>query len=177
LANRLDVGICLLPVASDRIVTIRLFNETLCLVGSSRFPLPGRRMRMKDLAALPLVLLPSDYCLRKMIEAECAEAGVRPHVSVEMTSPEGILDAVKQGVGLTILPELYVRQRLGGTNLRIMDLYEPVPRHAVGVAYRAHRYMSKAAQEFVRLCRLTLKELHANAHRIWQTASRPVPRI
>jgi DNA-binding transcriptional LysR family regulator len=69
------------------------------------------------------------------------------------------LEAVKQGIGLTILPELYVRPRLPGTSLRVIELYDPVPQHPVGLAYMAHRHMGKAAQEFVRLCRLTLKDL------------------
>jgi len=108
---------------------------------------------------LPLVLLPSDYCLRKMIEAECADAGVRPQVSVEMTSPEGILEAVKEGAGLTILPELFVRHRIRGSMLRVIELYDPVPRHDVGVISLAHRHLGKAAQEFVRLCQTTLNDL------------------
>ncbi|MES4786508.1 MAG: LysR family transcriptional regulator, partial [Nitrospiraceae bacterium] len=94
LENRLDIGICLLPMLDHRLVTIKLLNETLVLVMPSRYSLPARRLRMRELAKLPLVLLPADYCLRKMIEAECAEAGIRPQVSVEMTSPEGILEAV-----------------------------------------------------------------------------------
>ncbi|MBD0305476.1 MAG: LysR family transcriptional regulator substrate-binding protein, partial [Nitrospiraceae bacterium] len=80
-----------------------------------------------------------------------------PHVTVEMTSPEGILEAVKQGIGLTILPELYVRPRLPGTSLRVIELYDPVPQHPIGLAYMAHRHMGKAAHEFGRLCRLTQK--------------------
>ncbi|MBI4400371.1 MAG: LysR family transcriptional regulator [Nitrospirae bacterium] len=159
LANRLDVGICLLPVSSDRLVTTRLFDETLVLVAPAGVRLPSRRMRMRELARLPLVLMPADYCLRKMIEAECVEAGVRPQVSVEMTSPEGILEAVKQGAGLTILPELYVRHRLRGEALRVVELYDPVPRHSVGLAYLANRSLSLVAHEFMRLCRATLGEL------------------
>jgi DNA-binding transcriptional LysR family regulator len=163
LANRADIGICLLPVHHERFITNRLFDETLVLVAPPQFPLSAPRLRMKELADLPMVLLPNDYCLRKMIEAECAEAGVRPEVSVEMTSPEGILEAVKRGVGLTILPELYVRQRLRGTGLRMIGLYDPVPRHSVGLAYRVDRHMGKAAQAFMDLCRLALEDIHVDS--------------
>ena len=157
-ANRMDLGVCLLPTASDRLITSRLFTETLVLVGPPRVRLT-KRVRMRDLATLPLILLPNDYCLRKMIEAECAVVGVRPQVSVEMTSPEGILEAVRQGVGLTILPELFVRHRIRGSMLRVIELYDPVPKHDVGVVSLAHRHLGKAAQEFVRLCRTTLGDL------------------
>lgn len=158
-ANRLDLGLCLLPTTNDRLITSRLFTETLVLVSPPSVRVTAKRVRMRDLATLPLVLLPNDYCLRKMIEAECALVGVRPQVSVEMTSPEGILEAVKQGVGLTILPELFVRHRIGGSMLRVIELYDPVPRHDVGVVSLAHRHLGKAAQEFIRLCRTTLSDL------------------
>jgi LysR family transcriptional regulator, cyn operon transcriptional activator len=158
-ANRLDLGLCLLPTANDRLITSRLFTETLVLVSPPGVRPTAKRIRMRDLATLPLVLLPNDYCLRKMIEAECAEAGVRPQVSVEMTSPEGILEAVKEGAGLTILPELFVRHRTRGSMLRLIELYDPVPRHDVGIVSLAHRHLGKAAQEFVRLCRTTLDDL------------------
>jgi LysR family cyn operon transcriptional activator len=170
-ANRLDLGLCLLPVTNDRLITSRLFTETLVLVSPPDVHLSAKRLRMRDLATLPLVLLPSDYCLRKMIEAECADVGVRPQVSVEMASPEGILEAVKQGAGMTILPELFVRHRIRGTVLRVIELYDPVPRHDVGVASLAHRHLGKAAQEFVRLCRAMLDDLqsglpNAPAHKL-----------
>lgn len=160
LANRLDLGLCLLPAGDARLATQRLFDETLCLVAPSGFRSIGERVRMRDLSELPLVLMPADYCLRKMIEAECLEAGVQPQVSVEMTSPDGILEAVKQGAGLTILPELFVRHRLGGERLQMIKLYDPVPTHPVGLAYLAGRHLGLAATEFIRLCRDTLRALH-----------------
>ena len=162
LANRLDLGLCLLPVGSERLVTSRLFEETLCLVAPAGFQRKGSRMKMRELAGLPLILMPADYCLRKMVESECAEAGVRPQVSIEMTSPEGILEAVKQGAGLTILPELFVRHRLAGGALRIIELYDPAPKHPVGLTHLANRHLGLAAQEFIRLCRSTLADLHVD---------------
>jgi LysR family transcriptional regulator, cyn operon transcriptional activator len=114
---------------------------------------------MQDLAGLPLVLMPADYCLRKMVEAECEEARVKTQVVLEMTSPEGILQAVTEGAGLTILPELYVRLRLAGSALRIIELYDPVPRHAVGLAYAVRRHQNRAAKEFGLLCRTTMEQL------------------
>lgn len=162
LANQLDVGICLLPVPHNQLTTVPLFDERLVLVAPTRYPLPQSRLRMQDLGGLPLVLMPVDYCLRKMVEAECADARINTHVVLEMTSPEGILQAVAEGAGLTILPELYVRLRLAGSGLRIIDLYDPVPRHSVGLAYRTNRHQNIAAKEFGALCRTTMSRLLAS---------------
>ncbi|HJT22107.1 MAG TPA: LysR substrate-binding domain-containing protein [Nitrospira sp.] len=162
LANRLDLGLCLLPISHDRLATVRLFEERLVLVTPADHPVSRARIRMQELGGLPLVLMPADYCLRKMVEAECAKARVETDVVLEMTSPEGILEAVENGAGLSILPELYVRGRLGGTRLRMVDLYDPVPRHWVGIAYKHNRYQNLAAQEFGSLCRSVMEDLLRN---------------
>ena len=168
LTNRLDLGLCLLPVPQDQLTTIPLFDERLVLVAPAQHRLAQSRLRMRDLGGLPLVLMPADYCLRKMVEEECAQAGVTTQVVLEMTSPEGILQAVTEGAGLTILPELYVRQRMVRRKLRMIDLYDPVPRHAVGLAYRFNRYQNLAAKEFGTLCRSIMGSLLAQP-----PASRP----
>ena len=103
--------------------------------------------------------MPVDYCLRKMVEDECARAGVHPQVSLEMSSPEGILQAVSEGAGMTILPELYVRLRLPASDLQIVDIYDPTPRHPVGLAFLKHRHQNLAATEFANFCQSTMKEL------------------
>lgn len=159
LANRLDLGICLLPLAHPQLTTIPLFEERLALVAPASANVPKSRLRMHELATLPLILMPVDSCLRKMVERECAKAGVHPQVSLEMSSPEGILQAVSEGAGMTILPELYVRLRLPHSDLQIVDIYDPTPCHPVGLAFLKHRHRNLAATEFANLCQTTMKGL------------------
>ncbi len=162
LANRLDEGICLLPRPHDQLATTPLYDEQLVLVAPTRYPLPQFRMRMQDLGGLRLVLISVDYCLRKMMETECVEAQIKTQVVLEMTSPEGILQAVAEGARLTMLPEHYVRLRLAGSGLRIINLCDPVPRHSVGLAYLANRrYHNIATRDFGTLCRTTMTRLLA----------------
>ncbi|GMV51709.1 MAG: transcription regulator LysR family protein [Nitrospira sp.] len=171
-ANRLDMGICLLPLDDPRLTVIPLFEERLALVAPPHMAIGRPRTRMQDLTQLPLVLMPVDYCLRKMVEAECAKVGVLPNVVLEMSSPEGILQAVAEGTGATILPELYVRARLSGTALQLIELYDPTPRHVVGLAYLSKRHRSQAAESFAQLCRDTMKELQAHPPRARTTPLR-----
>ncbi|BCA55574.1 Transcriptional activator protein, LysR family [Nitrospira sp. KM1] len=161
IANRLDLGICLLPVSQAQLATIPLFDERLVLVGPPQHKVKPSRMRMREMAGLPLVLMPADYCLRRMIEGECGKARITTQVVLEMTSPEGILEAVAEGAGFTILPELYVRHRSSHKALRVIDLYDPIPSHAVGLVHRVRRHQHLAAREFGLLCRSTMNSLLA----------------
>ena len=88
LANRLDIGICLMPPQYALPHDHRLCSKNGSVLSTS-MSIGKSRARMQDLARLPLVLMPVDYCLRKMVEAECAKAGVHPQVVLEMSSPKG----------------------------------------------------------------------------------------
>lgn len=112
MANQVDVGICLLPVDDRRGTTVPLLDERLTLVAPASYPLRKPRLRMRDLGTHPLVLMPANYCWSKMVGSECLKARVQPRVVLEMSSPEGILQAVSSGPGLTILPEVFVRSHL-----------------------------------------------------------------
>ncbi len=51
---------------------------------------------MQDLGELPLILMPVEYCLRRIVETECAEAQINTQVVLEMHFPLGILQAVAE---------------------------------------------------------------------------------
>ena len=87
---------------------------------------------MQDLEELPLVLMPVEYYLRRMVETECAEAQIKTQVVLEMNFPLGILQAVAEKgrtlrLYLTVRPIETCRPGLWG-----VDLYDPVLRHSVG---------------------------------------------
>ena len=90
LANRLDLGICLLPVADHRLIADRLFMETLCLVGPAAARRPAR-LRMRELAGLPLVLLPgetsSGSSARTALEIEIAASAARAATRLVISDP------------------------------------------------------------------------------------------
>jgi DNA-binding transcriptional LysR family regulator len=121
---------------------------------------------MQDLGGFPLVLIPIEYCLRKMLEAECTEAQIETQVVAEMSSPEGLLQAVAKGPGLTILLELYVRLKRAGAGLRIIDLYDPVPRHSVELAYRGNRYQNITARELTPIAHSAVQPFLASSQAV-----------
>ncbi|RMH10097.1 MAG: LysR family transcriptional regulator [Nitrospirae bacterium] len=161
LKNQLDMGLCILPASHNQLHIIPLFEEILCLVGprhDSAGP-RGKRLRLREIGRFPLILMPTDYCLRKMVDSICQQADIAPTICAEMTAPEGILEAVKQGAGWTILPELYVRHRIDTRAIQLVHLYDPIPRHPVGLVMRTNRYMGLAAKTFVTMCQATIQEL------------------
>jgi LysR family cyn operon transcriptional activator len=149
LRGRLDLGLSFAPPATDEIGSEPLFEEELVLIVSSRHRLAGRRrLRLKELEAEPLVLLPGAYYPRQLFDEKAREAGARPRVAVEINSIEGILATVRGSGGATVLPALALTKRDPG--LRAVQLTEPTPRRRVGLLWRQGCYRSRAADAFMR---------------------------
>ena len=50
---------------------------------------------MKDLAQVPLAMLPRAFATRRLVDDSLRAAGVVPQVRVEMESVEGLLDVCR----------------------------------------------------------------------------------
>jgi len=147
IAGQLDLGISFHPVARAEIEAEPLFDERLQLVVHASHALARRRtLRMRDLAEVPLALLPRSFATRRMIDAAFAEAKVEPLVRVEIESVEALLHAFRQGSLATIAAEHAAAQ--AGDDMRAIDLTEPVTIRHAGVLWRRGASRSAAAREF-----------------------------
>ncbi len=135
-SGRLDLGVSFTPPlpdeGADEIETEPLFEEELILVLAAGHHLAGRPWRnVGELDGEPLILLPTEFCTRRLVDEALANARARPALAVEMNSIEGILAAVKAGGGATILPALALWG--GPPGLRGVRLRNPTPRRGVGL--------------------------------------------
>jgi DNA-binding transcriptional LysR family regulator len=146
----LDLGITMLPVQHPELIELPLYEEELVLVS----PPPRGRGRsstlpLKEAAALPLVLFPPEYTLRRIIDEAFAAAGVRLVPAVEMADLGGIVSAIQGGVASTLLPLPYVRFMGLDERLPVRKLRDPKPSRKVGVIYRSDRHLDPATRAFL----------------------------
>lgn len=145
-SGSLEVGIGFVPVVSDRIESQPLFEEDFVLVASPRHRFAKRRsLSLSSLAKESLILLPTLFCTRRLLDASFEQAGVRPKVIVEMNSIEGILATVRTSNFATVLPRLSLGL-VPNHALRGIPLKNPTPRRGVGLLWKKGGYRSGAAK-------------------------------
>lgn len=87
----LDMGIGFHPSKHTDIEVEPLFDERMVLVVGKTHPLADRRsISLRQLAGLPLALLPRSFATRGLIDISLRKAGVEPSVSVQMESVEAL---------------------------------------------------------------------------------------
>ena len=125
----LELGIGFVPAGSDRIESQLLFEEDFVVIAAPRHRFARRRrLPLAALADEPLVLLPSIFCTRRLLNTSFEQAGVVPRVTVEMNSIEGILATVKTSNLATVLPRL----SLGLEEMPDFEVFRSTIRHPTG---------------------------------------------
>ncbi len=134
-----DVVLTRLPVTSGDLVTERLFREPLVLALSADHPLAAEEtVPLERLSGQTMLSLGPRYHLHDLITDLCRECGAEVSREYEGTSLDALRQMVGMGMGVTLLPALYVRSEISGRSGEVVVrrlTARPIMR-SVGLAWR-----------------------------------------
>lgn len=108
----LDIGIMRNPPPHPMTETLPVWREPFYLVIPLSHKLTARSFRSLTQVASEQFILPPRHdgeLYHEHILAVCTEAGVQPHVAHESTHGHTIVKLVESGLGISILPETFLR--------------------------------------------------------------------
>jgi LysR family cyn operon transcriptional activator len=153
--DKIDIGVAFTNTLSSvsstsRIDTHVLFSETLDLaVGHSHACADELHLLSAvTLSNQPLVLLNSDFVLRRYVDMYFHENGITPQIAMETNSLTVIIEIVRLGRLATILPRSIAAAQHG---IRAVSLTPPMPSHTITLICRKGGYKSPACAAFGRL--------------------------
>lgn len=133
-AHELDVGVVSLPLPepTGAVAVLKqtpLFSQRDVLICPPAHALAKRaRVRLEELAGQPLVLLDRTTASRAWLEAQFAKLGLTPTVTMEMSSLEVLQRMVELGFGLSLVPEVAVREAAAAGRLVVRPVVGVEPR-------------------------------------------------
>lgn len=155
-AGTLDMAILFDPPASPQLAEETLGREPLLLFGPQ--PLP-RRIKLAELAALPLVMPSGPNALRQLLEAHTRPRGLALDIVAEVDSVLTVLSLVARGVAHTVLPSSARRLWTHPRPLYEASIVSPAMRNRVVLAVPKARPTTRPARLTADLLRtLALKQ-------------------
>ena len=153
LEDRLDVGIAFTntfssETRSNEIETHILFIETLNLAVGRAHPYVGQEAPLSGhaLEREPLVLLSTHFALRRHVDLYFLEHGITPRIAVETSSLSVIVEMVRLGRLVTVLPKAIACSQCG---LFPVMLLPELPHHNITLIYHKGTHKSPARQAFI----------------------------
>jgi LysR family cyn operon transcriptional activator len=152
--DHIDVGIAFTNTLSTvtrstDIDTHILFVETLNLAVGETHSCAGQGpLNEQVLEQEPLVLLNTDFALRRHVDLYCLEHNITPRIAMETNSLSVIIEVVRLGRFATILPDSIACSQHG---LKPVMLLPELPHHTITLICRRNAYQSPACQVFAEL--------------------------
>lgn len=140
-----------LPIEGENLTMEPLFREPLILVAPPDHPLAMQKKVTKaDLYNAPVLSLDRRHHLHRDVAEQCRQHGMHLLQDYEGTSLDSVRQMVASGLGLGILPALYVRSELShGGDVAQLEVQDWTASRSIGIAWRtgagfADEYMAVA---------------------------------
>ncbi|MEO0440633.1 MAG: hydrogen peroxide-inducible genes activator [Pseudomonadota bacterium] len=127
-----------LPIEGENLTIEPLFREPLILVAPPDHPLAERgKIKQSDLADASVLSLDRRHHLHRDVAEQCRQNGMILSRDYEGTSLDSVRQMVASGLGLAILPALYVRSELSrGGDVALLDVDGWKATRSIGAAWR-----------------------------------------
>jgi LysR family transcriptional regulator, hydrogen peroxide-inducible genes activator len=155
----LDVLLGPLPIVGDDLDIEPLFREPLYLVGAVDSHLAtGYAVDPATLAGQTLLSLDTRHHLHRQVDEIAGRHGMALSPDYEGTSLESLHQMVASGLGLTVLPALYLVSDVGGTSgISMIDVKGWEAHRSIALAWRrgsgmeaAYRVIAENVRDFAR---------------------------
>jgi LysR family transcriptional regulator, hydrogen peroxide-inducible genes activator len=137
-AGRYDLLITPIPTRPGDFVAQPLFREPLHLIVPADHPLAAMQSIPRTrLSGEAILALGPGHQLRTQVAALCEEFGAELATSFEGTSLDTLRQMVGMGLGLTFLPDLYVRREMPSDTAAVLIKLEGRPLYrTIGISWR-----------------------------------------
>ncbi|MDY6983355.1 MAG: DNA-binding transcriptional regulator OxyR [Pseudomonadota bacterium] len=135
-----------------------LFEEKFVLAVSAKHELADRkRVKLDYLEGHKVLTLEDGHCLRDQALGYCFSAGADEDKRFQATSLETLRYMVAANMGITLLPELAVRNRDDNNNLRYIDFQSPAPSRRIVLLVRQNYTRLECVRNIVGIIRECIK--------------------
>lgn len=150
-AGQLDLAVSYRPADGTDLWFEPLYNEELRLVVAATHPMAKRRrVRMVELHHERMVLLPSQFLTRKLLD-DCFEAaGAAPLVVAQLNSIAPMIELIRQTGLAGIIAETAVAP---SDDLRVVPLEDPTPIRTPGMLWKKGATRSPMIKHFADIIR------------------------
>lgn len=145
----LDIMLTPVPVAGADLHVEKLFAERLQVVAPPEHPLSAKpQVTRADLAGSAALGIDPRYPFHHQTQEICDDLGLDLLSDYEGTSLDSLCQMCASGLGLAVLPELYLRSEVGGRNIvQPLHIQDWSARRSIAAVWRAGSVYTESFHE------------------------------
>lgn len=148
--GRLDFGILALPYETHDLHVSPLIEEPFYAAVPESWAKKRRQISLSEIQEQKLLLLSDGHCLSDHVLAACNMKQLSRLQDVSATSLSTLMQLVSHGYGVTLLPEMVIRNAPLPTGLHILPLSPDAPTRKIGIAWRKNAVLKTDIEELAK---------------------------
>lgn len=132
----IDFAIMAFPYETENLNQMTLFEEPFYCAAKPQTFDKKDKISPHDLQGKKILLLEDGHCLRDHALSACYLQAPKDKKTLSATSLLTLIQMVDQGYGITLLPEMSIKQGLIPKNVEIFPFKSPAPARKIGVCWR-----------------------------------------
>ena len=148
--GELDFCLLAMPIADDNLIGEKIFSEKFLLATPKGHPFSKKsKIQIKELKNQELMLLEDGHCLRDQALEICSMVRAYENQDFRATSLETLRQMVANGTGITLIPEIAVRNDDKISYVKIFN----APFRTIGIHYRKSSVQKNLIKEIIKLAK------------------------
>ena len=147
----IDATLLAMPINDDSLIGEKIFSEKFLLATPKNHALAKKsKIQIKELKNQELMLLEDGHCMRDQALEICSSVRAYENTDFQATSLETLRQMVANGNGITLMPEIAVRNDDKISYTKIFN----APFRTVGLYYRKSSVRKPLIKEIIKLAKL-----------------------
>ena len=147
--NELDLALLETPVQNSALHADHLFSDRLCVITSADDELTENKMTKEEFAKREFLLREPGSGSRDIFEQVMERSGLSVTPVWEAESTTALLNAVKQGMGITVLPRLLVQESVLEGRIKEVKVQDLDFRQDFYVVYHKDKLITRLIKDFI----------------------------
>ncbi|MBM3590129.1 MAG: LysR family transcriptional regulator [Alphaproteobacteria bacterium] len=148
--GEIDFSLIAMPIDNENLVGEKIFSEKFLLATPKNHPFAKKsKIQIKELKNQELMLLEDGHCLRDQALEICSSVRAFEKNDFQATSLETLRQMVANGNGITLIPEIAVRNDDKVSYVKIFN----APFRTIGIYYRKSSVRKSLIKEIIRLAK------------------------
>ena len=148
--GQIDLAIIAFPYDTEELKQEIFFQEKfICAAPKGTFK-PNQKLSFKDLGNQKLLLLEDGHCLRDHALSACKLQHKRDEKTFSATSLQTLIQMVDNGYGITLLPEMAIKQGNIPKNVELHQFKKPFPTRNIGATWRPNNPQKSDILEIIK---------------------------
>jgi DNA-binding transcriptional LysR family regulator len=153
LQNELDFGLIEGIVHTESIVCETFTDDQLVIICSPEHPCKNKAVTIEQLLTEPFLLREKGSGTRELFDDTLASLGYSVIPKWESTSPLALINAVINGLGISVLPYILVKDSLNDGKIAMIQTDNLKFYRKFNIIYHKNKFLTTSARAFIEMCK------------------------